>query len=431
MERIKELEGQLCGYEDTVRKNVELQHQVRSFQEENRSVLERYSSLNERVKAFIAKEESSRKELESELHSSQMKLHSAVLDKDRLANENARMKSDLEMVEAELGRLRKSCEDSIDRSLHERLINDLRSEVRSVRQALEESVPPVVHEKVLMEVSDLKSRLNERGSLEEHLRREIARLGAESEMAKSRELELQFQIKSHVAENTSLQEVIGRQSRELNESKLLIEDGRKYHFVAEALKESVKRTTELSLDADRCRENEIRLSEEIQRFQEYNSNTAGSITALKRDLLALKAEVVNQAATYKQCLADGATRFQTNQSREIQSFITGLWNMLRKNGVLRDGIQQQPKKLDELVNALKSSLKLHADSMAACKRDAECLKSELRQRDEIIKRLQNSVDTFERGRANEGEIISKLRNSIESAELQLLRTKESRISYTT
>jgi hypothetical protein len=195
------------------------------------------------------------------------------------------------------------------------------------------------------------------------------------------------------------------------------------------LRESVKRTTELSLEADRSRENENRLNEEIQRVLECNYQTGESIRVLKNELLGLKSEVVNQAASFKQCLTDGAARFQINQSREIHSFISGLWNTLRKNGVVRDTMQQ-PKKLDEFVNVLKSSLKIHADSLIASRRDAECLKSEVRQRDDIIKRLQLSVDTFERGRANEGELISKLRNSIESAELQLLRSKESRITYT-
>ena len=413
-ERVNELEGKLEDYHHISRLNADLRDQLRITQEENRSMIQRYNDLNTRVKSFVSKEELARKVQEHELHELKIESQSMKFDKDRLANECDRLKSEADIFKIEIDRLRVTCSESVDRTMHDRMLSDLRNEISSLRQSLEQSVDLNVHERLRSQLSESHCKVNSQEL-------EINKLNRELE-------DLSCKCSDVVCDRDALQKTVEDLIQQIKDSKSLIEDGQKYRFTAEALKEAVKRNTELSVLVDQLKSQESSHKHEMKRLEDLRGVMSETVNTYRHDLTNLRELVRDQSSNFSRTMQDSLRRLHAANQKETASFISTVMDLLIKLEYI-EGKVDQSMKLSDLAHVLKTCLKRKSDAYSSQASHLRSLVNELRSKEESVNRLRSSIEENTRTRRCEDEAMSKLRSSIESAELQLLRTRELRINH--
>ena len=413
-ERVNELEEKLEDYNHICRLNADLRDQLRITQDENRSMIQRYNDLNTRVKSFVSKDETARKAQEQELHELQIESQSMRFEKDRLSNECDRLKSEADILRVEIDRLRAASVESVDRTMHDRMVGDLKDEISSLRQSLEQSVHLTVHERLQLQLSESQSKINSQDL-------EVRKLNRELEDVRDRYSQV-------VSDRTALQKTVEDLVEQIKESKNLIEDGRKYRFTAEALKESVRRNDELSVLVDDLKNKESNHEHEMKRLDDLTEVMRETINTYRDDLMGLRELVRDQYSTFTRTMQDGLRRLHAGHQREAASFISSVMDLLIKLEYF-DGTMEQSMKLTDLAHVLKVCLKRKSDALSRQSLNLRSVVNELRSKEESVNRLRCSIEENTRMKRCEDQAMSKLKSSIESAELQLLKTREMRFNH--
>ena len=424
-ERVKELEELLRDRDEIVRINLDLRDRLEQSESDRGTMFAQQEKLIEQLKRFRSKEENTVKGNAEEMRILQENLHTTTLEKDRLVRESSRLINENKIFQEELERMQESILQMIDRTVHERIVEDLRNEIVSIRKSLSETVPQSIHERLISQLAESKSLFDEKSSELIQLKDEIMKHENQLNGHRNFEANLKSKISLLEEENKSLKETIEKLQGDIGLSKTLIEDGRKYRLTAEALKESVKRSTELSMQQDRRDSlvDELQIDLEnlrkIRQFEtEVHEKTRLQVASLKHDMMSLRKITVDQSVAFHDSIAVVFETLMNERGMDTRDIISTIWRMLDKLGFIPND-WPCPAGVDELVHTLKTTLAQVASEVSRTATESALVQRELNRRDHELRELRMMIENLERTRGEEKRAISNLRSSMEAAEQRI------------
>ena len=427
-ERIQLLETQLEDREHVLRENMDLKERVRVTEHEHSRLREKFSELNAKVRDFMHREES------------EEKTSKILMERDQMVHENSRLRRDLDLVQAELSRVRELSAETIDRKIHERLLNDLKVENEKLRRSLEESVPRTVHDRIFIQYQESSQVLLEKSRETVHLEREVSRYMQRLKNAEETEASSRNIIANLKDELVEMERANDRFSRRLIELERLVGGSKnkekdalnELDSMRSELSDAQKRMNALLTELTVKTENEKRLGLEAsllnQSMEIAKSDTSKMLTRLgsmKEELKILKLAVQNDRSEFGECIKSSIAEIQDEFQSNIKQLIHGVWKLLTHFRLVDDS-WEKPSRVTDLVLVLKAALAASSNELLKCinecdiaKSDAAHLLETCTEKDEQIRKLSYRLSALESNRANEDMMMSKLRKSIETAESKL------------
>ena len=433
-ERIGELESQIWDLREVQRENAGLREELRQAKLENEDVVNRFSEMKDRVNRFIATEESNRLGIENELSIVTEQLQSVTFERDRVSQDSLRLKSEVTLLQQELTRARALIAGSVERSFHERMADELRSEVESVRKSFEGSVPQVVHERVLSQLQTVTSKLAELESAHFKIGQDIAKtaLLMREKDDTIEKLQTQMGLLENRLEKSRLDfEAVQSHVKELAP---LVDDGRKYPLITDALKESIRRAAELTAEIDRKAESEkamvarfAALERDAREVARWKHSVSLQVKRMKAEFSRLQASATAIRSESDQIVRTGLRQVQEKFTMEIAPIYSDICDLLNKSGIT-PADWKQPRNSSEIKANLKAGLNAITKEMhhlqaqlEAAENESVHLKSDNVRKTAEIRNLSLEISTLSHERSREDKMLSRLRDSIESAELRIGR----------
>ena len=423
--RIKELEEQLQDRDGIVRLNLELRDRLERIEESWETARYEYEvKLEEQGRSRYA-DEKYIKELEADLEDAQQSIRSASFEREKCVREVSRLENENKAFREELDRVQSAILESIDRQMHLKIVEDLRNEISCIRQSLSEAIPQSIHDRLVSQLNDARSLSVSQSSETDALRAQISQLNAEFTDRKTKESLLKSEKGQLENENRSLRDSMQKLKDDIRLSHTLIEDGRKYRLTAEALKESVKRSTELAIDLDRRRDRENELLDDlsnIRNLREIEAEVFGKaklqLASLKHDLSDFRNQVLDQSVGFHDSIARKMNEILTKRGADNYALTAGIWNILNKLGFVSSE-WPRPCSVEDLLMILRTTLTAVASEVSRTATESALVERELSRRDHELREMRALIGNLERARGEEKRVVSGLRDSIESAERRI------------
>lgn len=432
-ERIKELEAQLVNRDDVFKENFDLKTELQSSEAERLRVRDRLIDMNEKLREFVAKEQETRRRLESELSEAKDHIRIAMEQNVQLGAELAKAKKEASIIQDELLKIKQLNADCIDRSVHERILSDMRKETDQLRASIEGSISAPVHDRALRQIDHLHSQLTEQRMLVSSMEQQKHTLQAETRSVECLLMERDATIAKLRGELARLESIaethisrISQLEKSVQDTKR--EDENKIEAVRSELRKSDARISELLEQQEQTSEKEKRTqlqsSLSRKRFEKDKARAQGRVKRMREELRDLKVHVNNASTGLHAFAADQVERLLQLADARTTRLLEGIWKLLTQVELI-DPTWPQPDTLTDFVIVLRSALKEVVADMRQARSEVVDLSNECESRDRLILELTQKVAQMQSGKQREEQMLSRLRDSIESAQFAITTRRKS------
>ena len=430
VEKIKALENQVAEMDVLTSENIRLQRELQESEGEKEMIRAKFADINDKLKGFMAKEQFEKDQLESELRAKTEEVRSKSLDQDALRLENARLRKEIELVEDEMLKMKQLNASCIDRSIHDRVVSDLKRETEQLRLSLKDSISRTIFERTLKQIEELNDHLKAKSTCISELEQEriqlCTRIGCleKQDIDNTRLIEkLKSELSTLEDSNESFQKRLIQVERMSAAS--LKEDQLSISSLREELRDSERKITELLSELNLKAERERRFHLEsgiarrsIESVKLDKLRLAGKINDIRQETESLKNSIRNSAMEHERYFIDQMKTVQSFYEHNLSEFRKGVWRSLQQFNLI-DQLEDPPATLTELVIVLRSILCDTSKEISDAREDMFILKSELSQKDFEITELKNRLDVLAAGKKEDDSVLNEFRRSIESIESNL------------
>lgn len=432
-DRIKELEAQLVNRDDVFKENFDLKTELQSSEAERLRVRDRLIDMNEKLREFVAKEQETRRRLESELSEAKDHIRIAMEENVQLGAEVAKAKKEASIVQDEMLKIKQLNAECIDRSVHERILSDMRKETDQLRASIEGSISAPVHDRALRQIDHLHSQLTEQRMLVSSMEQEKHTLQAETRSVECLLIERDETIAKLRGELARLESIAETHKSRISQLEKSVRDTKRENennieSVRSELRKSDSKISELLEQLEQISEKEkraqIQSSLSGKRSETDKARALGRVKRIREELRDLKLQVNNASTSLHAFTADQVVLLLQLAETRTSRLVEGMWKLMTQVELI-DPTWPQPDTLTDFVIVLRSALKEVVADMRQARSEVASLSNDRESRDRLILELTQKVAQMQSGKQREEQMLSRLRDSIESAQFAINTRRKS------